>query len=57
LYRRFTILSATFGQLVGIRSGEKTPGNVEEENTEDSLNVKVSTAEDIFWGPVAKRTG
>ena len=41
--------SVHIGQVVGIRSGEKTVGDVPEEGTEDGLNVKISTAGDTFW--------
>ena len=41
--------SVHIGQVVGIRSGEKTVGDVPEEDTEDGLNVQVSTAGETFW--------
>jgi hypothetical protein len=41
--------SIHIGRVVGIRSGEKTVGDLPEAATEDGLNVQVSTAGEIFW--------
>ncbi len=41
--------SIRIGQVIGICSGEKTVGEVQESDTGDGLTVKVNTAGDTFW--------